>query len=79
MKMIARSFCVVLFATSLVGCCTIPSKSAKEIEGSHEIILPRYLKYVEADAALDAAQKDDQKKLVESLKRIVTELKKATE
>lgn len=70
----------VLLGTALLsGCCTVEKQSIREIEKTHDLILPKYVKYVEADVVLNDASKDDQKKLVESLKALVSALKKAVE
>lgn len=71
---------VALLALSLGACsCALEKKAVEEVEATHGIILPQYLNYVEKDAGLSPAQKDDRKKLVESLKRVTGELKKGTE
>lgn len=64
-----------VLSLSVVGCCAVPQKAVQQIEATHDIVLPKYLRYVEQDAALNADQKDDQKKLVESLQRLVDALK----
>lgn len=68
----------VLFVVALLasGCCAVPKKLVGDIEATHAKMLPKYLKYVDADATLDAAAKDDEKKLAESLQRLVEALKK---
>lgn len=70
--------CAVLYIGALLasGCCAVPQKLVGDIEATHAKILPKYLKYVEADATLDAASKDDEKKLVESLQHVVDAMKK---
>lgn len=59
------------------GCCAVDKEAIGNIEKTHEIILPRYREYVEKDRGLDRGQKDDQRKLVESLERLVEALKKS--
>lgn len=71
---------VALLALSLGACsCTLEKKALDEVDATHGLILPQYLNYVEKDAVLSPAQKDDRKKLVESLKRVTKELRKSTE
>ena len=74
---------VAILAAALVGlsmsacCSTIPRQAVDEVDRSHSLISTQLLKYVEKDAALNAAAKDDWKKLVESDKRNIEALKKA--
>jgi hypothetical protein len=71
---------VAVLALFAGGCsCTLEKKALNEVEATHGIVLPQYLSYVEKDAALNAAQKDDRRKLVESLKRVTGELRKQAE
>jgi hypothetical protein len=70
---------LLLAVAFLSGCCAVEKKLVKDIEDTHARLLPKYVKYVEADATLDAAMKDDEKKLIESLKRVVESLKKQVE
>jgi hypothetical protein len=56
------------------GCCTADQRAVSEIRATNEIVLPQYQAYVDADPALQPAQKDDRKKLIESLKRLVDSL-----
>lgn len=70
---------VAAFLLGAVGCCSIERKAVSEVEATQDIILPQYLNYVEKDAVLSPAQKDDRKKLVESLRRVTGNLKKTTE
>lgn len=67
---------ICLLPLALAACCAVTQKSIEQVEASHELILPDYLGYVDKDAGLDADSKDDRKKLVESLKRVVAKLKK---
>ncbi len=63
----------------MIGCCTVPAQSVKQIESTHNLILPEYIQYIEADTSLDSDEKDDAKKLAGSLERLVDALKKHTE
>jgi hypothetical protein len=79
MRKLALGVVLVVVAVFTSGCCAVPQKLVKDIEDTNAKILPKYLKYVEADANLDAGKKDDEKKLVESLQRVVEALKKQVE
>lgn len=73
---------IILTAALLVmlSACACPPEIAVGIDqvgATQDILLPQYLTYVKADAKLDAAQKDDRIKLVESLNRLIVSLKKA--
>ncbi len=70
--------CVLAFALSACK-CTVERQSVDEVDRSHSLISTQLLKYVEKDASLDAAAKNDWKKLVESDKRNIEKLKKAVE
>lgn len=68
---------MAVVATVIAGCaCTVERGAAKNVEDTQSLILPEYLKYVESDAALTAAQRDDRKKAVESLKKLTSQLRK---
>lgn len=70
----------VLLVVSLPGCvCKAERKGVEEIEKTMILEDAEYLKYIEADTKLDAAQKDDRKKLIESRKRLTEQLKKSME
>jgi hypothetical protein len=73
-----KKFSLVLLLL-LGGCCAVERNAVKQVEDTHAIILPDYVQYVEADATKTPEQKDDRKKLVESLKHVVEALKKSTE
>lgn len=69
--------CVALAFMVLTGCaCTVEKNAAKNVEDTQGMILPEYVKYVESDASITAAQRDDRKKLVESLRRLTAQLRK---
>jgi len=70
----ALAICAVL---SFAGCSTVDRNAVNQIEVTHAQILPKYLEYVSKDATLSDPQKEDRKKLVESLQRIVAALKKS--
>ena len=69
-----------------VGCCAADKQAAREIDATHGIMFPRYLKLAEADIKAGAgspeekaAKIDDEKKLVESLDRLTKKLVKSVE
>lgn len=74
---------VAILGTALLGlfmsacCSTIPRQAVDEVDRTHGLISTQLLKYVEKDASLNQAAKDDWKKLVESDKRNIEALKKA--
>lgn len=76
---------VATLAVALLGmflaACTCPAarKAVDEVDRSHGLISTQLLKYVEKDASLNQAAKDDWKKLVESDKKNIEALKKALE
>lgn len=77
-KFIGLILVLVLALAGPLGCkCAAEKVAVENIQNSHRIILPRYLRYVEADAKLDAAAKDDEKKLVTTLERQTDALKNA--
>lgn len=79
-KKLSLTFLAVLLAISLAACkCTAEKNAASNIEKTHELVFPSYLEYVQKDAALNAAQKEDRKRLVESLRRMTAELRKSLE
>ena len=75
----AKMFVIVIVLGLVSGCCTVPAQAVKQIESTHELVLPDYIGYVAKDESLNADQKDDRIKLVESLKRLTEALKKHTE
>ena len=79
-----RALAVMLLvgaAVTLTGasCCTLERNAIKEVEATHDIILPEYIEYVTKDAAKTQDQKNDRVKLTESLRRVVEALKKQTD
>lgn len=54
-------------------------EAVSDVRESHKLLLPQYVKYVDADPKLDDGQKDDEKKFVESVKRLDESLKIAVE
>lgn len=80
MKRIALAFVSVVLVFSLASCkCSVEKTAVTQVENSHKLISVKLLKYVDADASLDAKAKDDWHKLVESDQRNIDSLKKAME
>lgn len=80
MKKISIAFLSLTLALGLSACkCGVEKQAISEMETSHEIVSKELLKYVGKDPSLNAAAKDDWKKLVESDKRNMEKLKKAVE
>lgn len=75
MKKIAV-LCVAAMGLSMGACCSVNTAALGQLEANDKLILPAYLKYVDADPALSKDQKDDRKKLVESRGRLFEALKK---
>lgn len=59
------------------GCCdhSLALRAVREMEQAHEMILPEYLSYVDADAKLDRDEKTDRHKQAEALKRAAAALR----
>jgi hypothetical protein len=70
---------VALLAALACGACKCAAErnAVVQIEATHEKVAKRLLEYVEKDASLNAAAKDDWKKLVESDRRNIEALKRA--
>ena len=68
-------------AISLSGCLSLPRKAVEDVKSAQDIILPQYLKYVDADTdpAHDSGWKDDKRKQVEALQRRMDALLKAAD
>lgn len=73
-----RAFLILASLSLLLaaGCCAVNERAVADLKATHEIVLPQYQAYVDADPALQPAQKDDRKKLIESLKRLVDAMQK---
>lgn len=80
MKKLAIALLSCVLALSLSSCkCSVEKTAVTQVENSHKLIAVKLLKYVDADASLDAKAKDDWHKLVESDQRNIDALKKAME
>lgn len=80
MKRLALALISCALILALSGCkCSVEKQAVSQVDASHAIIATQLLKYVDADAKLDAAAKADWRKLVESDKRNIDALKKSME
>lgn len=69
---------LAVLALGLSACsCTLEKKAVSDLRATHKIILPQYVSYVEADAKLTKEQKEDRKKLAESLERLTLSLERS--
>ena len=74
-------FALLVPVLLLISACSCPAERAavERLEGQHEKLFTKYAFYVAQDAKLDAAAKDDQLKLLQSIRDITGALKKALE
>lgn len=80
MKKVATLALALVLGFSLAACkCPAAKQSASEVKRSHEIISKQLLIYVEKDASLSPAAKEDWKKLVDSNRRNIEALEGALE
>lgn len=80
MKKLTIALLSCILVLSLSSCkCTVEKTAVTQVENSHKLIAAKLLKYVDADASLDAKSKNDWKALVESDQRNIDALKKAME
>lgn len=70
---------IALFLVMAVASCRAPAEKAAvdRLEGQQEKIFLRYQAYVQADASMDKAAKDDELKKIQSIRDITTSLKNA--
>ncbi len=68
---------VLLFLSACT--CAAERAAVERLEGQHEKLFTKYAFYVAQDARLDAAAKDDQLKLLQSIRDITGALKKSLE
>lgn len=74
-KIIAVSVLIVL---SLASCkCSAERAAVTRLEDQHEKLFTKYSAYVNADPKLDAAAKDDEQKLLKTLRDITSSLKRS--
>ena len=74
MRKVLAAF-VLCLALGVGGCSAVDKAAISNLEKTHNIVLPDYTQYVDKDSALTPEQKDDRKKLIESLRRLVQALK----
>lgn len=76
-KKLAIAVAVVL-VLSLASCkCTAEKAAVSRLESQQEKVFVKYTAYVNADPKLDAAAKDDEQKLLQSLRDITASLKRS--
>jgi hypothetical protein len=71
---VRKAFVVVILVAvilSFAGCSGFGAKTAKDIEVAIEMIAPEYLAYVDADPKLKDAQKQDRRRQIEALRKVV--------
>lgn len=74
-KVVAVAIVLVL---SLASCkCTAEKAAVGRLQDQHEKLFTKYTAYVDADPKLDAAAKDDERKLLQSLRDITGSLKRS--
>lgn len=75
--MIKRILIPVLLV--FISACACPAERAavERLEEQHEKLFSKYMVYVRADTKLDSKSKDDEEKLLKSLRDITEALKKA--
>jgi ABC-type phosphate/phosphonate transport system substrate-binding protein len=74
-KIVAASILIVL---ALASCkCSAERAAVSRLEGQQEKLFAKYSAYVNADPKLDAAAKDDERKLLQSLRDITSALKRS--
>ena len=84
MKRVLPIAVIFLALLTFASCITLDKvqhkaleRAVNDVRQSHDLLLPQYIKYVDEDGSLSADQKDDEKKFVESLKRLDESLKTA--
>lgn len=72
---------LAVLLASIVGCCSHPVEvgALKDLEVKQEKYFWKYLKYVDADPALDAAKKNDEHATVGAIQRQTTSVRKSLE
>jgi len=72
-KIVAVALVLVL---SLASCkCSAEKSAVSRLQDQHEKLFVKYAAYVNADPKLNAAAKDDEIKLLQSLRDVTTSLK----
>lgn len=66
-----------VLSASVACSCPAARQAAVEVERTNNLISPKFLQYIEADAALKPAEKNDWKGLVDSNKKNIEALKNA--
>lgn len=77
-KRISLAILSLALALSLASCkCTAEKAAMDRLQGQQEKLFTKYAAYVNADPKLDAKAKDDEIKLLQSVRDITTSLKKS--
>jgi hypothetical protein len=77
MKKITLALAALVLLTAATCQCKAEKHAVSQVEKSHGLIAKKFLEYVDKDPALNAATKDDYKKLVESDRRNIEALKRS--
>jgi hypothetical protein len=78
MRKVALSLLPLVLFLSLASCqCTAEKGAVSRLQDQQEKIFTKYAVYVAADAKLDAKAKDDELKLIQSLRDVTTSLRKS--
>ena len=74
-------FVVLLLPVLFLSACSCSAERAavQRLEGQHEKLFVKYSAYVAQDAKLDSAAKDDELKLLQSIRDITGALRKSLE
>lgn len=77
-KRLTLALLSVVLILSLASCkCSAEKAAVVRLEDQHEKIFTKYTTYVNADPKLDAKAKDDEQKLLQSIRDIVSSLKRS--
>lgn len=70
-----RIIYVVVLAVCLAG-CTVDQQFVQSVDSAWDVIGPRYVDYVQADATLDDQSKETRIRTAELLTRLIEEAKR---
>jgi hypothetical protein len=69
-----------MLALSAIGCsCAIEKKAVADLQATHDLIFPEYLKLVEKEYASDKDKIENRKKIVQSANDIINGMKRVME
>lgn len=78
MKKFSLAILSAVLVLSLASCkCTAEKAAVVRLEDQHEKLFVKYSAYVNADSKLDAKAKDDELKLLQSLRDVTSALKRS--